>query len=170
MSTIDITILVLLAIGAFRGFRKGFLLEVVGIAALILGLVGAMKLLDLGMEFLSQHFDIGETLLPYVTFLLLFVLIIIGVNFIGRLVKRVLDLTLLGTMDNLAGALVGLFKWAIGISFILWATSFFGMNLIQEEEQSELYNYIAALAPWFIEVVQSFMPLFSELPSEDTWV
>lgn len=164
MKIADIIILVLLAIGAFRGFRKGFLLEIVGILALLIGIFGAVKLLQEGMTFMSEHFEISGQLLPYVTFLVLFVLIIIGVNLIGRLLKRILDLTLLGTIDNFAGAIIGILKWALGISFLLWATAAFGFDFFKDEEQSELYTYIAGLAPWIVEKVQTIAPYLKELP------
>lgn len=164
MSTADILILVLLALGAFRGFRKGFLLEIVGILALLLGIFGAMKLLQEGMEFLSKHFEISSQILPYVAFLALFIIIMLGVSLIGSLFKRMIDLTPLGTLDNFAGAIVGVLKWALGISFLLWATVAFGFDFFEEEEQSRLYNYIAQIAPWVVEKVQSFAPSFDNSP------
>jgi membrane protein required for colicin V production len=75
-----------------------------------------------------------------------------------------IDLTPLGTLDNFAGAIVGILKWALGISFLLWATVAFGFNFFEEEEQSPLYNYIAQLAPWVVEKVQSFAPSLHDLP------
>lgn len=164
MNSADIVILVLLTIGAFRGFRKGFLLEIVGILALLLGIFGAIKLLQEGMEFLSEHFEISSQFLPYVAFLVLFILIMVGVSIIGRFIKKVIDLTPLGTLDNFAGAVVGVLKWALGISFLIWATVAFGFNFFEEEEQSPLYNYIAQLAPWVVEKVQSLTPSFDKLP------
>jgi membrane protein required for colicin V production len=163
LSSADIVILVLLAIGAFRGFRKGFLLEIAGILALLLGIIGAIKLLKEGMEFLSEHFEISSQILPYVAFLALFLLILLGVSLIGRLFKKMIDLTPLGTLDNFAGAIVGILKWALGISFLLWATVTFGFEFFKEEEQSPLYNYIARLAPWIVEKVQSIAPTLKDL-------
>ncbi|MGK7392025.1 MAG: CvpA family protein [Candidatus Cyclobacteriaceae bacterium M2_1C_046] len=169
MNITDIIILVLLAIGAYRGFTKGFLLEIVGILALLLGIFGAIFLLQEGMVYMKDHFEIGNNILPYVTFLLLFILIIIGVNLLGRLVKKILDLTLLGTIDNFAGALVGAFKWALAISFILWASTSFGIYFFEEEKtDSQLFSYIADLAPWIVEKVKALAPGFDEVPTYST--
>lgn len=169
MNTTDIIILALLAIGAYRGFTKGFLLEMVGILALLLGIFGAIFLLQEGMVYMEEQFEISNKILPYVTFLVLFVLIIIGVNLIGRVVKRLLDLTLLGTIDNFAGALVGAFKWALAISFIIWASTSFGIYFFEEEKiESQLYNYVADLAPWIVEKVKALAPGFDEAPTYST--
>ena len=169
MSTTDIIILALLAIGAYRGFTKGFILEMVGILALLLGIFGAIFLLQEGMVYMEEQFEIANNILPYVTFLVLFVLIILGVNLLGRIVKKILDLTLLGTLDNLAGALVGAFKWALAISFIIWASTAFGIYFFDEEKEgSQLYSYIADLAPWVVEKVKSFAPGFDEVPTYST--
>lgn len=170
MNTTDIILLALLAIGAFRGFSKGFVLEMVGILALLLGVFGAIFLLNEGMSFMEKQFEINNQILPYVTFLVLFILIIIGVNLIGRIVKKILDLTLLGTIDNFAGALVGAFKWALAISFVIWASSAFGFEFFKSEgeEQSKIYNFIAELAPWIVEKFKFIAPGFKEVPSYTT--
>lgn len=165
MNPVDIVILVMLAFGAFRGYQKGFLLEIVGIFALVLGIVGALMLLQTGMEFMSERFDISTQLLPYVTFLILFVLIIIGVNLIGRLVKSLLDLTLLGTADNFAGAVTGAIKWAIAISFLIWITSALGFNFFSDEDdKSQLFGYIEQLAPWIVDKAKVVAPYLKEIP------
>lgn len=164
MSSADIVILVLLVIGAFRGFRQGFLMGIVGILALLFGIFGAIKLLQEGMELLSEHFEISSQILPYVAFLVLFLLILLGISLIGRLFKRIIDLTPLGTLDNIAGAVAGVFKWGLGISFLIWATAAFDFDFFGEKKESPLYNYIAQLAPWFMEKVQPFVPPLKELP------
>lgn len=165
MNPIDIVILVLLAVGAFRGYQKGFLLEVIGILALVLGIFGALMLLQTGMEFIGQRYDISNKILPYLTFIILFVLIMIGVNLIGRLFKKLLDLTLLGTADNFAGSVIGVLKWAVGISFIIWATTSFGFNFFSEEdEKSQLFAHIQKVAPWIVDKAQAILPYLKELP------
>ena len=49
--------LVPLVFGAVMGFRKGFLLEIVGILAFVLGIIGGFKLMELGMTYLDDYFE-----------------------------------------------------------------------------------------------------------------
>jgi len=164
LSLIDIVLLVPLAFGAYNGFKKGFLLEVVAIVAFILAVIGGFKLLHLGMDFLDQNFDIRGDLLPYISFVLIFIVIIIGINLLGRGLKKIIDLTLLGAVDKLAGLLLSVLKWAFGLSIILWLTDAFGISLPNDwVEGSLLYPIILPLAPQVVEFLSSFMPFAQDL-------
>ena len=82
-----------------------------------------------GMDILDQYFDISGDLLPYISFIVIFIVIILVVNLIGKIFKKIIDLTLLGALDNAAGAMLSVLKWAFGISIILWLSSSFGLEL-----------------------------------------
>ncbi|MBL6449731.1 CvpA family protein [Fulvivirga sp. 29W222] len=164
MNTLDIILLVPLAYGAYRGFKKGFLLEVIAILAFVLAVIGGFKLLHLGMNFLDQHFNISGELLPYVAFILIFIVIILLVNLLGKLVKKVVDMTLLGSVDNLAGAILSVLKWAFGISIVLWLSNSFGVEIPHlYTEESWLYPYILPFAPAVVEHFSALVPFAHDL-------
>lgn len=150
--------------GAYNGFKKGFLLEVIAILALILAIIGGFKLLHLGMDFLDQNFNIRGDLLPYISFVLIFVIVIFGVNLLGKTLKKIIDLTLLGTVDNLAGLMVSVLKWAFGLSVILWLSNAFG--IVPPESWTEdaiLYPLILPFAPKVVDYFSGLMPFAHDL-------
>ncbi|MTI20260.1 CvpA family protein [Fulvivirga sp. RKSG066] len=164
MSTIDIVLLIPLLFGAYKGFKKGFLLEVIAILAFILAIIGGFKLLHLAMDFLDQNFSIQGDLLPYIAFIAIFIAIILGVNLLGKALKRVIDLTLLGTVDNLAGLIISVLKWAFGLSVILWLTDSFGFNLPEEWlDGSLLYPIILPFAPTVVDYFSALIPFAHDL-------
>ncbi|MFT4741964.1 MAG: membrane protein required for colicin V production, partial [Marivirga sp.] len=129
MKTLDIILLIPLVFGAYLGFKKGLLLEIVSLLAFFLAVVGAFKLVDFGQELLSPYFQNWEKALPIISFVLLFVGILLLVNLVGKIAKKILDMTLLGGLDNFAGAVLGLLKWAFGVSLVLWLATSVDMNL-----------------------------------------
>lgn len=134
-------------------------MEIVTILALILGIIGGFKLLHSGMDFLDQHFDINGTILPYVSFILIFVLIVILVNLLGKSIKKVLDMTLLGNFDNLVGSIIGFLKWAFAISVIIWISSGFGLDFPADwTHNSFLFPFVEAVAPKVIEWLGAVFP------------
>lgn len=164
MSTLDIILLIPLIYGAYRGFRKGFLLEVIAILAFIFAIIGGFKLLHLGMDFLNEYFNISGALLPYVAFILIFILIILLINLLGKLLKKVLDLTLLGAVDNMAGAILSVIKWAFGLSIVLWLSTTFGLYLPEEwTVGSFLYPYILPFAPEAVGFFTGVVPFAHDL-------
>ena len=164
MSTLDIVILIPILFGAYHGFRKGFLMEVVSLLAFVLAIIGGFKLLHTGMELLDQHFEISGHILPYVSFILIFILIVVGLNLLGKLLKKVLDMTLLGSVDSLAGMILGTLKWAFGISLLLWLTAYVGLFLPEHIiDDSVLYYYVEPIAPITVDYISTILPFANGL-------
>jgi uncharacterized membrane protein required for colicin V production len=113
------------------------------------------------MEYLSMLYDGFGSLLPFMAFLVIFVLIIIAVNLIGSLLKKVIDWTPLGMVDNIAGAVLGVLKWAIGISVIFWVIGALQLEFITSAaEKSKILpvtNSVLAYVADFITAL--FLPL-----------
>ena len=164
MNTLDVILLIILLIGAFRGFQKGLFIEVIGIAALVIAVIGGFKLLHTGIAFLNTHFGNFSHLVPYIAFILIFLIILVLINLLGRTIKKALDLTLLGSLDNFAGALLGVLKWGIAVSILLWLTHLVGFRIPEETQQASfIYPYIEPLGPKTIAVISSFIPFTGDL-------
>ncbi|MFL5731387.1 MAG: CvpA family protein [Cytophagaceae bacterium] len=119
MKVLDILLLVLLLIGAWNGYKKGLLVQILSFLALIVAIISAFKLLHWGIEYLSPHFE-GSNIVPFITFTLLFFLVFFLIYLLSRALKKVINYTLLGTFDNYAGALLGVCEAAFGLSLLLW--------------------------------------------------
>jgi len=177
LSTADIIIVVLLLLGAYSGFKKGLILELIAIIAFVLAIVGGFKLLHVGMEYISKMYDGFGNLLPFVAFLVLFVLILIVVNMIGKILKKVVDWTPLGVLDNLAGALIGIAKWALALSILLWVMSGLNINLpdyltknsrvlpLVSGFASQVGDFISTIFPSFDSFIKTLEELFESFTS-----
>jgi membrane protein required for colicin V production len=164
MNTLDIILLVILGFGAFAGFRKGFVMEVVSILALIIAVIGSFKLLQQGMTFMQDNFELSGRLLPYLTFMILFIIIIILVNLAGKGLKKMLDMTLLGSFDNIAGAIIGIFKWAFGLSVLIWIFNYFQINPIEKYvEEAVVYPMVASFAPTVVDYISVIIPFAKDM-------
>ncbi|MBK6267036.1 CvpA family protein [Marivirga sp. S37H4] len=164
MKTLDILLLIPLIFGAYLGFRKGLLLEIVSLVAFVLAIVGAFKLLDFGIELLQPYFEKWDTALPIISFIVLFIAILLIVNLIGKIVKKVLDMTLLGGLDNFAGAVLGLLKWAFGVSLVLWMAESVDVSISAEmAEGTYIYPTVASFAPFVLDLFSAYLPFIQEV-------
>ncbi|ELR71389.1 hypothetical protein C900_02730 [Fulvivirga imtechensis AK7] len=164
MSTIDIILIIPIIYGAYRGFKKGFLLEIIAIVAFILAVIGGFKLLHWGMDLLDQYFDISGQVLPYIAFVLIFIGIILLINLLGKGLKKIIDLTILGAADNIAGAVLSATKWAFGLSVILWLSATFDIGIPEEwKEGSILYPYLMPFAPAVVDFFSAIIPFAHDL-------
>jgi len=159
----DLVIAILLAVGAFLGYRKGFLLELFFLLAIILGVFIGFKLMGTGVEYLSKEFNADKAVLPYVSFAIIFLIVMIIVSLIGKTIKNSLDKTFLGKMDAIAGAALGLIKFAFGISVIIWLVEALEIPFPEGwKEESTLYPIAAKVAPTLSEYFGGIIPFFKE--------
>ena len=165
MSTIDLVLIAFVLIGAFAGYRKGFLMELVTLLGLILGILGGFKLMGHAMLMLDDRFNINEKVLPYLAFAVVFVIIIIVVSLIGKMIQSSLDKTLLGGADKIAGAVLGVLKMAFMVSVVIWILDALQISFLDSMgEGSQLYALTASVAPlvtsWIAEVIPAFGDIF----------
>jgi membrane protein required for colicin V production len=164
LSTIDIVIALILAIGGYLGYKRGFLMELFYLLALVLGVFLGFKLMGKGMQILHEQFNADQTFLPYLAFIIIFVLVILLVIFLGQRVKNSVDQTFLGKVDAIAGAALGVIKYSFCLSIIIWLAQSLKIELPQNwMEDSRLYPFTAKVAERTSSFLGQFIPFFKEI-------
>lgn len=167
MSKFDIVVAIILLVGTVLGYKRGFLLELFFLIALVLGVFVGFKLMSWGVEYLSQKFNADTAILPYISFALIFIIVAVVVTFLGGRIKNSIDKTFLGRMDAAAGAVLGLLKYAFSISIILWLVDSFKISLPESwVSDSILYPVVAHVAPTIASFFGDFLPFFKETFSQ----
>lgn len=77
MNYIDIIILVLIILGAIRGFIRGLIIEVTTLLGLAAGIYAAMKYAYLLENVLKDFLDISAKYSPYIALSITFILVVI---------------------------------------------------------------------------------------------
>ena len=126
MNYIDVIILLVLLYGAVRGLIRGFAVELLGIAGLVLGGVCAVRYSGHVAGFLKDLFGMGDSYVGYVAWGLTFLLVVLLVALLARLFTRLLDAIALGLVNRLAGALFGAAKCFLVVSIAVMFLE--GMN------------------------------------------
>jgi len=114
VNVLDSIVLILLAYGLISGFMKGLVLELAGLIAFILGLMGAFKFSSLLGSYLGTYVDWSP--IQAVSFILLFLVIIYAVSLLAKMITKTLKLIALGFINRIAGGLFGLLKWGVILS------------------------------------------------------
>jgi membrane protein required for colicin V production len=151
MNILDIIFLVPLLFAVYRGFKKGLIHMVASLLALILGIIGAIKLRPLFATLLDSLFNISPDYMNVIAFSVAFVFIVLLVHLVAFLVEKLIKAVALNLVNRLLGMGFGLLVTAFVISMILWP-----INQINEEKQiikseriegSFLYKPLSAFAP-----------------------
>ncbi|MDP5120539.1 MAG: CvpA family protein [Spirosomaceae bacterium] len=169
MNTTDIVLLVPLLYGAYKGYKKGLFIEIIGVVAFIIALVIGFKFLGAGMNFLAPHVGEGvaRRFVPYLSFGVIFFPTIFMINKLGWSMRRALRFTILGTLDGFAGGLLGAFTWVFGISTALWLLTTIGIKFPAEyTDESVLLPHVEQVAPTVISRVSDWIPAGGNLIEE----
>ena len=150
MNWIDILVLIPLCWYAFKGFKNGFLMEIVSLAALFLGLFVSYKFSDLIALWIT-----GTTLAKPISFSLCFILTIVLVNLLGRIMKRALKPVLSEFLDKSLGVLFGVLKVVLvaGVLFYFIDTIDKKEMLIKHEVKEDSVAY-KCLSPVMSHVLE----------------
>jgi len=164
LTTSDVVIIVIVLFGAYKGYKDGFLMGIATLAALVIGIFIAFKFISEGMELLQERFNADKAFLPYLSFFVIFVAIVILVNLLGRFLRQSIDKTFLGRIDEAFGAVLGAFKMLFMLSVFLWIIDSFKFDLPRQwTEGSFMYPFTAHLAPAIAGWLAQFMPFFDEI-------
>ncbi|MCF6360023.1 MAG: CvpA family protein [Cyclobacteriaceae bacterium] len=164
MNTLDLILAVPILIGAYGGFKKGFIVGVISLLALILGVFGGFYFLNWGISILITEFGFTGKLIPIISFIIIFIGIIIIVNFIGTMLKKFVQMILLGGVDKLAGALMGALMWTFLVSSLIWVAAVFKLSFPSDWEQgSMLLGYVKPVAPFMASILDGIIPAVSDI-------
>lgn len=161
--SLDILIFILLLLGFIQGFRKGFISAVFSLIGTLLGIILALKTTTLVASRLFQDADQGSRWVLLVSFLIVFLAVVIGVRFLAGLAEGVAKLLLLGLVNRLAGAVLQVFITSVMVSAFLYLLAM--TNLLSEETLSASWFYprLSPLAPAVFGWLGQLMPFLQEL-------
>ncbi len=119
MNYVDIVLFLLLAYGAWRGFKKGLIISIFSALALFAGLYGGIHFSDYAAQLLKNTFNLSAEWLPFASFALTFLAILVAVYLLGKAITKALKLVMLGTLNKIAGGIFGVLKMALIVSVSL---------------------------------------------------
>jgi membrane protein required for colicin V production len=145
-----------------KGIRKGLAVAVFSIIAYIIGLAAALKLSAVVALYLQQHVSVSSKWLPFISFALVFLLVVILVNWSGKLVEKSFEMAFLGWANKLGGVLVYVLLYSIIYSVLLFYAEKIKLFTAESIGQSIVYPYLRPWAPAVIDGFGTIIPWFKD--------
>ena len=158
LNVVDLVIFVALLVGIVNGLREGFVVEL----ALLAGGIAALAVARMDYRFVRSAL---ETALPHspwltaISYLAIFLVVWTLIVGLARGVRRMLRLLLLGPLDRLAGAVLGLVPAALLVELLLYL----GRRLPDRDIHRAIRH--SQLAHYFLHVVPYFDRFFPHVPA-----
>ena len=92
MNFIDLLILVPLLLAAWKGFKRGFIIEIFIVLALLVGIYCGIHFSDYTSELIKDKLNVSSIYLPLISFALTFIVIAVGIYFTGKMLEKVIKI------------------------------------------------------------------------------
>ena len=160
---IDILAVLALALGAYLGYKKGLVLTLFTALAWVLGLFAALKLTYVCTGLMRKWFHSESTLIPLITFMLLFIGVVFLVILFGKLVDKIISVAELGIVNKILGGIMKGALFLLLFSVMLWLFDEAGVVTKSVRADSKLYDYVSPIAPGFFHFVDHNLPALKGL-------
>ena len=154
----DIILIGILIWGAIAGFKKGLILTLASFIAIIAGALAAYYGADAIASELSLKVDWSEKQIAVASFAIVFLAVVLTVHILARVLEGTLKLVALGIANKIAGAVFGIAKNALILTFIIFGIKGFGQGLLPENATDEcvIYPVVESIAPLVLPYWEDF--------------
>jgi membrane protein required for colicin V production len=156
MNTLDIVILVVVALLTLFGLKKGFIISLATLAGLLLGIYVAVHFSHYAAGVIARNFHPSSSWLPALAYGTTFLIVLIGVYFIGKMVEKLVEIAGMSILNHLGGALLGFAK-----GVLIMSTVFYLIVLADPQEtlisrplkdRSLFYKPVAQIVPMLLKM------------------
>lgn len=159
---IDILFCLTLIFACFKGITNGLVLGIFSLLGFVIGLAAALKM-SVAMSAYLQKSGFNLRWLPFLSFIIVFILVCLIVKIGARIIKHALKLVMLGWLDRLGGMILYLTLYFIIFSvFIFFAVR---LNIFRQESITGSVTY-PFIYPWGPKVIDNFgkiLPFFKDM-------
>jgi len=157
---IDVLFLLFMVLAVFRGLRQGFIIAVFSALAIIVGLAAAMKLSAVVAGRSQMNMHLSSRWLPVLTFVLIFLTVVVIVRMGARVAEKAIDLALMGWLNRLAGVILYAAVYTTILSVLLFYAVQVHLIAGKTLSSSVTYPFIRPWGPVIIDEFGKFVPWF----------
>ena len=149
-----------------KGLRRGLIIAVFSVLAFIAGIAAAMKLSVVVAGYLKDSVHVSAKWLPFISFALVFIVVVLLVRWVARLLEETVETVMLGWVNKAGGVLLYTILYMFALSVVLFFMQ--QVKLISDDTlaHSTAWPLIKPLGPWVIDGFGKLIPAFKNMFSE----
>lgn len=155
MGTLDVIIVLALLPSLYFGLKNGLVKQIVAFGVVYLGITLSLRFADPVSEWFAgfaaaREWTIPEIWIKIIAFVFIFFAVALIISLLGRILEKIIKITLLEWLNRLLGFVMSLFIFMMGVSLLIYFVDSLNANLafIPEEwiEQSSFYKPMLGFA------------------------
>ncbi len=161
---IDFFSVLLVTLACIKGYRKGFIVAIFSVVAIIIGLAAALKLSSLVAIKLKESLSTtAYQWLPFISFAIVFIGAVLLVRIGAKLIEKSVEMVMLGWINRLAGIFLYILLYLMVWSVFLFYAEKFDLFKTDTIKASMTYNYIQPLGPAVMNAFGKIIPFFKDM-------
>jgi membrane protein required for colicin V production len=143
VSYLDLILLIPIGLAIWKGWKNGFVMEVFSMLALFAGIYAGVHLSDWTASFLSEKMDVKSENLPIISFVVIFLLVLVGLFFLGKLITKTVSAGGAEKWNQIGGAFFSLTKTLLFLSivFVLFNALDRKYSWLPDQQREKSYFY-----------------------------
>ena len=118
MGFLDIIVCALLVFAFYKGVVNGLFVELASLVSLVLGIYFAVKFSSFVKELLMGFVKWNPNSIQIVAFVLTFIVVVIGINLLGKFLTGIANFAFLGWLNKLGGGFFRVLKTVLIVSIV----------------------------------------------------
>jgi membrane protein required for colicin V production len=171
MNFLDIILIVLLGLAFIHGFRKGLIIELATLAALVIGTWAGFYFSDWLSGIIERGFDYHGKYINIISFIIIFIVVIVLMQLLARLLTKVVKLAALGLLNRITGGIFSLLKAAVILSVLIYFMNRFDEDRsfikVETRQNSLLFPIIEGIAPVFMPRMKEYTGMVTDWQNDD---
>lgn len=143
---IDILFLAMMAIAVFKGIRNGLIIAIFAILGWILGIFAAFRFADIAAGYLKGVVDMSPKTLYIVSFMSVFLLVMLLVHLGAKLLEKTIELALMGWLNRIGGIVFYVLLYTLIFSVMIFFAEKFKVISDETIAASRVYPWVKPLA------------------------
>ena len=162
MSPVDIAIIVILLVSTLIGIFRGFVREILSLAAWIIAVVVAWTFAEMGAVYLEPYIS-QPPLRVVAAFAGIFVVVLIMLSIVSYLIYKLFALAGITGVDRSLGGLFGVVRGVIVIALLILAGVYIDFASQPWWQESKLVEYFTPVTDFLLslmpqDIVENFRP------------
>jgi membrane protein required for colicin V production len=143
---IDLLFLGMMAVAVFKGIRNGLIVAIFSIVGWILGIYAAFRFADVAAGYLKGTLDMSPKTLYILSFVIVFLVVMLLVHFSAKLVEKTVELAFMGWLNRIGGIFFYVLLYTLIFSVMIFFADKFKLLGDETIAASRVYPWVKPLA------------------------
>jgi len=155
---LDILTGTILIIALLKGYKNGFIRALISFFSLFIGLILAFQFAGWVASQLKEHTKIGSHWLPFISFLIILILVLIVLRWTASLLQQTAEWLMLGWLNKLLGIILYGFIYFTMLSAMVYFLQILGVIEVEKMKETYSYQWLQKWWPYCMEKMAVWLP------------